>query len=175
MVMKTLSKIVSAIVVILSLTITANCSAQFTSVELGVDGLTCSACTRTVEMSIRKLDFVKDVQMNLDNTKGVVTFKEGSPVSIRKIAKAVVNAGFSVRYLQATFKTDSVLHVSNNYCLAYAGETYQFVEVNPSNEKNEITMKFIGRDFQASKEYKKVKKELKPMCGNSKNTYYVTL
>ena len=44
-------------------------SAQFQTVYIGVNGLTCSQCSRTVEMSIRKLDFVGDVQMNLAHTE----------------------------------------------------------------------------------------------------------
>lgn len=149
--------------------------AQFVSAELGINGLTCSACTRSVEMSIRKLDFVKDVQMNLDNTKGVITFKPGSKVSIDKVAKAVIDAGFSVRYMQATFKADSTLHISDNYCLSYGDATYQFVKVTPVDVKNDIVLKFIGKEFQESKEYKKWKGDLKPMCTGTKSMYYVTL
>jgi copper chaperone CopZ len=149
--------------------------AQFTSAELGVNGLTCSACTRSVEMSLRKLDFVQDVKMDLDNTKGIITFKTGSNISIEKLAKAVVDAGFSVRYLQATFKADSALHISDNYCFAYNNTNYQFVKVNSSDLKNDVVMKFIGKEFQESKEYKKWKADLKPMCNGGKNTYYVTL
>ncbi len=65
---------------ILALLFSCNSKAQFTSAELGVDGLTCSACTRSVELSIRKLDFVKDVQMNLDNTVGQITFVPGKQI-----------------------------------------------------------------------------------------------
>ena len=82
--------------------------AQFVSAEIGVDGLTCSACTKSVEMSLRKLDFVQDVQMNLENTNGKVTFKPGALIYIDKIAKAVDNAGFSVSYLHATFSFNSL-------------------------------------------------------------------
>lgn len=149
--------------------------AQFTSAELGVNGLTCSACTRSVEMGLRKLDFVKDVKMDLDNTKGVIIFKTGSNISIEKIAKAVIDAGFSVRYLQATFKADSALHISDNYCFSYNDATYQFIKVPSSDVKNDVVMKFIGKEFQDSKEYKKWKANLKPMCTGKKTMYYVTL
>src|ERR1700759_2288056 len=77
--------------------------AQFTWAEIGVDGLTCSACTRSVEMQIRKLDFVDSVSMNLEHTDGKIFFKKGAAVNIEKISQAVVDAGFSVRYLRAGF------------------------------------------------------------------------
>src|SRR4051812_38883306 len=87
---------------------TAQSSAQFKSAMVGVNGLTCSACTRTVEMSIRKLDFVQDVTMNLENTEGKIVFKENADVDISKVARAVTDAGFSVRYLTAVFLFNNV-------------------------------------------------------------------
>src|ERR1700744_4870126 len=82
--------------------------AQITEVDLGVNGLTCSQCSRSVEMRIRKLDFVKDVQMNLEHTEGKIFFKENKKVDIDKIAQAVVDAGFSVRTLKATIQMNHV-------------------------------------------------------------------
>ncbi|HSY77650.1 MAG TPA: heavy metal-associated domain-containing protein [Bacteroidia bacterium] len=158
---------------ILIVSVTAN--AQFVSVEIGVDGLTCSACTRSVEMSIRKLDFVKDVQMNLENTNGVITFKDSTNVDIEKIAKAVINAGFSVRYLNATYKPTGTLNVTDNSCFAYKGTSYQFVKVTAAEAKSDLVLKFVGKEFLPAKEYKKWKESLKPQCAGAKSTYFVTL
>src|ERR1700746_2210399 len=74
-------------------------SAQFNYALIGVDGLTCSACTRSVEMSIRKLNFVDSVTMNLEHTEGKIIFKKGAKVEVDKIAKAVIDEGFSLRSL----------------------------------------------------------------------------
>jgi len=125
-------------------------------------------------MSIRKLDFVKDVEMNLDNTEGKIIFKEGANVDMEKLAKAVINAGFSVRYLNATFKSDGSVKVSDNYCFAYGGNSYQFVKVAPANLQSETVFKFLGKEFLDSKEYKKWKGDLKSQC-QGKSTYFVTL
>jgi copper chaperone CopZ len=149
--------------------------AQFTSAELGVDGLTCSACTRSVELSIRKLDFVKDVQMNLDNTVGQITFVPGKHISIEKVAKAVTDAGFSVRYLQATFNTELTIPLKDTHCFIADSVTYQFVKDSPTKLENGTVLKFIGKKFLSSKEYKKWKTELKPQCSGIKAFYYVTL
>jgi copper chaperone CopZ len=149
--------------------------AQFVSAELGVGGLTCSACTKAVEMSIRKLDFVQDVQMNLENTTGKITFKAGALIYIDKIAKAVENAGFSVTYLHATFSFNS-LAVSNNYCFTYVGNQYQFVKVGNKTLSGNQTITFIGKDFMTAKEYKKWSKDLTPTCSTGKSElFYVTL
>ena len=75
--------------------------AQFTSAKIGINGLTCSACTRSVETGLRKLSFVENVEMSLENKSGIITFKKGQKVEIEKIASAVTDAGFSVRFLTA--------------------------------------------------------------------------
>jgi copper chaperone CopZ len=90
---------------------------QFISAEIGIDGLTCSACTRSAEMSIRKLPFVADVKMNIENTNGIITFKADTTIDMRKIAQAVVDAGFSVRYLTAIYKLSGALNIEENYCM----------------------------------------------------------
>ena len=85
-------------------------TAQYTSARIGVNGLTCSACTRSVEMSIRKLPFIENVEMNLENTDGILKFKKGQEVDIFKIAQAVVDAGFSVRFLPIENIMRMVIH-----------------------------------------------------------------
>src|SRR5688572_13483114 len=64
-------------------------SQQFKTVEIGIDGLTCSMCSRATEMNIRKLPFVDSVAMDLTNTNGVVTFKKDTQVDLDRIAEAV--------------------------------------------------------------------------------------
>ncbi|MGP8214674.1 MAG: heavy-metal-associated domain-containing protein [Bacteroidia bacterium] len=150
-------------------------NAQFISAEVGIDGLTCSACQRSVEISIRKLGFVQDVQMNLENTNGIITFRPGAKVDIEKIAKAVINAGFSVRYLNAAYRPETSISISENYCLLYKGNGYQFVKVSPTQLNNDTVLKFIGKEFLPVKEYKKWKDILKPQCVGTNTTYFVTL
>ena len=55
---------------------------QFLSAEIGVDGLTCSQCQRSVEMGLRKLDFIDDVQVNLDHTDGKIIFKSDKKINL---------------------------------------------------------------------------------------------
>src|ERR1700744_1730275 len=96
-------------------------SAQFQAVYIGVNGLTCSQCSRTVEMSIRKLDFVADVQMNLEHTEGKIILKKDKKADMDKVAQAVVNAGFSVRYLQADLAVDNSI-TTTGQCFNYKGD-----------------------------------------------------
>ncbi len=148
---------------------------QFISVDFGVNGLTCSACTRSVEMSIRKLNFVEDVVMDLKNTNGKITFNTEIPVSIDKIAKAITDAGFSVRYLNAVFKFDPIT-ISDNYCFVYENSNYQFINVGKKKIEGNTVIKFIGKEFLPKREYKNFIIFLQPLCETGKQkTYYVKL
>lgn len=75
--------------------------AQFLQADIGVNGLTCSQCSRSVEMQLRKLAFVQDVRMDLEHTKGTITFIKGKKVDVAALARAVKDAGFSLRFLEA--------------------------------------------------------------------------
>ncbi len=143
--------------------------------EIGVNGLTCSQCTRSVEIQIRKLGFVKDVDMNLEHTDGKVVFKEQKKVDVNKIAQAVKDAGFSVRSLEAQFLFNHV-NVSQGYCFDYQGDKYQFVQVPQKELNGPVTLKFVGENFLPKKEYKKWEPNLKNNCSNNTGkTYYVTM
>jgi cation transport ATPase len=93
-------RISCSIILVLSLTLTISSKAQILSAKVGVNGLTCSMCTRSVEMSLRRLDFVDSVVMSLENTDGEIFFKENHPINLELLVKAVTNAGFSLRFLK---------------------------------------------------------------------------
>ncbi|MEO6904284.1 MAG: heavy metal-associated domain-containing protein [Bacteroidia bacterium] len=155
--------------------INSNLYAFFDSVEIGINGLTCSQCTRSVELSIRKLSFVDNVEMNLEHSEGKITFKPNAKVSIEEIADAVMKAGFSVRYLRALFVFQNK-NVNNNDCLLFEEQNYQFVKIEPKKLDGKTTLKFVGKKYLPTKEYKEWKPLLNNKCGNTKEPIlYVTL
>lgn len=155
--------------------IKSNLFAFFDSVEIGVNGLTCSQCTRSVELSIRKLNFVDNVEMNLEHSEGKITFKPNTKISIEKIAEAVIKAGFSVRYLHALFVFENK-DFNNDDCFLFEEQNYQFVKIEPKKLDGKTTLKFIGKKFLPAKEYKGWKPLLIKKCGSAKESVlYVTL
>lgn len=150
-------------------------TAQFKWAQIGVDGLTCSACTRAVEMNIRKLDFVDSVIMNLENTEGKIIFKEGKKVNIERIAQSVFDAGFSVRFLKANFVFNN-LAISNGFNWTNDNEQYCFVKAESKTLNGETVLTFIGEKFMPFKEYKTWKTKIIECCGgNKKKVYYITI
>ncbi|MBS1689754.1 MAG: heavy-metal-associated domain-containing protein [Bacteroidetes bacterium] len=159
---------------IAALLISFAAKAQITEVQIGVDGLTCSQCSRSVEMRIRKLSFVQDVKMNLEHTEGKVYFKSGAKVEVDKIAQAVVDAGFSVRKLKANMLFKNVA-VSSNYCFAYDNNNYQFIQTPGQTLNGAVNLTFVGKGYMEKKELKKWQPYMKSNCGAGSKNYFVTI
>ena len=162
-------------IIVFGLFFVLQADAQFENVYLGVNGLTCSQCSRTVEMSIRKLDFVGDVQMNLEHTEGKIILKKNKKADMDKIAQAVINAGFSVRYLQADLVVDNSV-TSSGACINYKGDQYVFMEAPKEPIKGTVKLKFVGKKFMPKNELKKNEAAMNNSCGGvSGKVYHVSL
>jgi copper chaperone CopZ len=164
-----LFKTVATLFFVLCLAIRA--SAQFENVYIGVNGLTCSQCSRTVEMSIRKLDFVADVQMNLEHTEGKIILKKNKKADMDKVAQAVFNAGFSVRYLQADLHIDNSI-TSSGSCFSYNGDQYIFTDAPKTPFKGEVKLKFLGKKYMAKNDFKKIESHMNDKCGTTEGKIY---
>ena len=101
---------------------------QILSARVGVNGLTCSQCSRSVEMHLKKLPFVAAVHMDLQQTEALVSFTKKGKVSVDQLAKAVVKAGFAVRKIEAEMDMGSVKLDGGKNCFLYGGEAYRLVE-----------------------------------------------
>jgi len=64
-------------------------------ISLPVEGMTCASCVARVEKSIKKIDGVNDVTVNLATEKATLNIDK-SKVDISKIKKAVEEAGYKV-------------------------------------------------------------------------------
>ncbi|MBC8110769.1 MAG: heavy-metal-associated domain-containing protein [Verrucomicrobia bacterium] len=145
---------------------------QLLSVELGVNGLTCSQCTRSVEMSLRKLDFIENISMNLAETSGKIILKPDMPVDFEKIAQAIVNAGFSVRYLKLNVAFETY-KIAENACLK-VGEMYLvLLEKKEGFLNGEMSLQLIGEKFMPRKAFKTYQNQLSNPC-QVKKVYWVT-
>ena len=76
---------------------------KITKLEVGINGLTCSQCSRSVEMQLQKLPFLSDIDMDLENTKANLQISNLGKVDLYAIPKAISDAGFSIRSLDVYF------------------------------------------------------------------------
>lgn len=147
-------------------------AAQFRQASLGINGLTCSQCSRSVEIQLRKLSFVQDIRMDLEHTQGTIIFKENKPVHIKAIAKAVKDAGFSLRYLKADINRQDI-QVSENGCFTLYGDAYYILPgTTPDNPV--LTLQFLGKDYSPKNELKRHKLPAQGTC-KGKTIYYTAV
>ncbi len=145
--------------------------AQFRQASIGINGLTCSQCSRSVEVQLRKLSFVQDVQMDLEHTEGKIIFKENKQVNINAVARAVKDAGFSVRYLKADISSEDI-QLSEEGCFSLYGDAYYIVPPIALQDKGVLTLQFLGKDYAAKNELKQYKAPAQGQCKG--RTVYVT-
>jgi copper chaperone CopZ len=155
--------------------------AQFKSAVVGVDGLTCSACSFATEKSLLKLDVIDSVYMQLQENTATIFFKPGKKVDMTAVAKKVTDAGFSVRSLTAWVDVGQ-LTVTPDYCWSYENDLYHFIKLTGDKElKGMVQLKFVGDKFMPTKEFKKWKLYCKNACTASitpapySKDYYVTI
>ena len=153
-------------------------SAQIKSAIVGVDGLTCSACSFATEKSILKLEFVDSVRMELEKNIAYVYFKKDSKVSIAELAQKVVDAGFAVRSIFIIAEVNQH-KVSNDFCLTIGADVFQFVKISSETELNGlVTLKIVGDKFMPKKEFKNWQLYCTTKCNNlaaiTAKTYHVT-
>jgi copper chaperone CopZ len=147
-------------------------SAQFREARIGINGLTCSQCSRSVEIQLRKLPFVQDIQMDLEHTQGKITFKANKPVNIKAIAQAVKDAGFSVRYLKADINRQDV-QLSVESCFKLYDDVYYMSPAGSSQDRSVLTLQFLGKDYIAKSELKRYKLPAATSCKGKVDYYTV--
>jgi len=147
------------------------------SAQVGIDGLTCSMCSNSVERLLYKLDFVEEVKMDLNQNQATILFKKDKKVVISAIAQKVIDAGYSVRFLKALFTFDN-LTVENNTKYESEGDRYYFIV----NDKKVLTgsteLTILGKQYVPKKEWYQWQNkiaEVKKINKTDKNSYFVTL
>jgi copper chaperone CopZ len=128
-------------------------AAQFKSVTIGVDGLTCSSCSYGVEQSVRKLDFVKDFTPDLNAATATISFQPDKKISIDELVKKVYQAGFSVRFVKAVYHFQQPALPVND-TLILDKEVFYFLNSPSSSLQNDVTLQLIGEKYVVKKVFK---------------------
>lgn len=123
-----------------------------------IDGLTCSMCSMSVEKALRKLGFVSNVEMDLNENRAEISFVEGEAVALAMIARQVKEAGFSLRDLTVEVTMDS-LEVKNQQNVILENVVYQFRGVEPRKLEGSFEFQVLGEDFMSRKDWKSWKEE----------------
>lgn len=174
--MKTLKLVVALAILTL---FTQVSRAQFIKAEVQVSGLTCSMCQLATEKAIKTIDFVAQVEPDLNKNVYNVSFKKGKNVNLDQIKKKVKDAGFSVSKLVVVFNFDQV-KVSNDFHFNYGNNSYHFMNVPAKTLDGPVRLTVLDKDFIPAGDFKKWSAETSFDCyrtglmGNTR-TYHVTL
>jgi len=137
------------------------CFGQIQYMTVGINGLTCSQCSRSVELQLRKLSFIKDVDMNLQQTEGrLFIVKSNTAIPFEEIAQAVKDAGFSIRFLSITFTPETRSLIKDKELQSGANRFY-IINIS-GNSGSSNTFQFAGKLFMSPATYKKYREWLPP-------------
>ncbi len=73
--------------------VSATVAAAEAKVAIPVGGMTCGGCVNNVGSSLKKLDGVKSVEVNLEQKKAFVTY-DASKIGTKELVAAISEAGF---------------------------------------------------------------------------------
>ena len=99
------------ILLILLLTLHSIAIAQTQKIE--VMGMVCAFCAQGIEKSLKSLDQVNDVYVNLDNYFVIVDSNSNNGVQDEILTKIIVDAGYDVKSIQVI--NDSVALIRAKY------------------------------------------------------------
>lgn len=99
---------------------------------------------------MRRLAFVDSVAMSLEATEARIFFKQGEPINLNALAKAVVHAGFSVRFIKLQFDFSDI-PVDKDGLFVFQGQPFQWLDFN-HQIKREVALRLVDENFLPKKE-----------------------
>jgi copper chaperone CopZ len=145
------------ILVIVMLALSVPAFSQIKSASLTASGLTCSMCSKAIYKALLKVPSIKDVQVDIKNSKYSIEFKEDAVVVLDDVKKAVEDAGFSVASLQVKANFQNVTLKDGTH-VSLGGSTFLFVGVSKRTLNGDQTFTIIDKNYLSAKEVKKMSK-----------------
>lgn len=121
-------------------------SAQIQSATLKASGLTCSMCSKAIYKSLQKVSSIQKIDANIETSEYTIAFKQGVPVVLDEVKKAVENAGFSVASLQVNAKVNAAKAGPDAH-LNLGGSTFHFLNGKDRNLDGEITFQVVDKTY----------------------------
>lgn len=147
-------------------------SAQVQKVNLQASGLTCAMCSKAIYKAVSAISFVDTVLVNIEASTYDIRFNSDATPQFDQIAKAVVDAGFSVANLTVVVNFNKQ-NVDKNGLLTLDGIQYKIMGTPPATLQGSKKLQLIGKQYMLPKEFKKI-----PAGSNSDmatKTYLVTI
>lgn len=134
---------------------TIGASAQIQKVNLQASGLTCAMCSKAIYKAVSAISFVDTVLVNIEASTYDIRFNKDATPQFDQIAKAVVDAGFSVANLTvvANFNKQSV---DKNGFVTLDGIQYKITGTPPTTLQGSKKLQVMGKQYMLPKDFKKL-------------------
>lgn len=141
----------------------SDANAQFSNASLQAGGLTCSMCSKAVQIAIENVPFVEKVMADIENQQYNITFKPSVAVNFDDLSKAVEDAGFSVTSFKFSVDVNNIKAEKDKHI--QIGDKY-FHLLNTSGQQLKGTTNFtlVDKAFLPAKDFKKHASTSKMMC-----------
>lgn len=130
-------------------------SAQVQKVNLQASGLTCAMCSKAIYKAVSAISFVDTVLVNIEASTYDIRFKSEATPQFDQIAKAVVDAGFSVANLTVLVNFNKQ-NVDKNGLLTLDGIQYKIMGTPPTTLQGSKKLQLIGKQYMLPKDFKKI-------------------
>lgn len=137
--------------------------AQFTKASLQATGLTCAMCSNAINKALLQVSFVESVRSDIKNSAFSIVFKQGQPMKIDALRKAVEDAGFSVGNLKLTGNFQE-LKIENDKHVEIGNEVFHFLNVSEQVLNGEQAIMVVDKNFLSNKQFKKFSSTTKMSC-----------
>jgi copper chaperone CopZ len=150
--------------------------AQIQSVSLQARGLTCSMCSRAIYKSLQKVPAVLNVQEDIEHSSYHIQFSNPSLISPEKLKKAVLDAGFSVAWMEVNVNFHNK-EVANDSSLKLNEIIFYFVSVNKQILNGERKLLIVDKGYLLENDRKKFAGfyDSKLPSGSAENIFHVTI
>ena len=156
---------------LLAALISISASAQVSKVTIQASGLTCSMCSNSINKSLKTIDFVQNVNPNIQTSSFEITFKAGSSVDFDRLKKKVEDAGFTVASFTATVNFNNV-QVKANQPVKIGDKTLYILNAKDLSLNGAKQIRVLDKGFVSGKEYKK---NVLTTAAGGNGTYNVTI
>ncbi len=130
-------------------------SAQVQKVNLQASGLTCAMCSKAIYKAVSAISFVDTVLVNIEASTYDIRFNSDATPQFDQIAKAVVDAGFSVANLTVLVNFNKQ-NVDKNGLLTLDGIQYKIMGTPPTTLQGSKKLQLIGKQYMLPKDFKKI-------------------
>jgi len=151
---------------------TFSANAQVQKVNLQASGLTCAMCSKAIYKAVSAISFVDTVLVNIEASTYDIRFDKETTPRFDQIAKAVVDAGFSVANLTVMVNFDKQA-VDKNGLFTLDGINYKLMGTPPANLQGSKKLQLVGKQYMLPKDFKKI--PVAQLGNVASNTYLVSV